>query len=132
MSQENVEVATRAWKHMIRGDVDAVLRHFTDDAEHHPSSLVPNPRVYRGHDEIARWIRSWPRFWDELNWHVEEIRPVGEQVLVLFWVRAKGKESGVPVEHLAAQLVSFREAKIARTQDFTSEAEALEAAGLRE
>jgi ketosteroid isomerase-like protein len=131
MSQENVDVATRVWERVTRGDMDAVPQHFTDDAEFHVQ-LVPDPRVYRGRDEIARFLRSWPRFWDDLNWQVEEVRPVGEQVLVLVGFTGKGRESGVPVEYRTVQLMSFLEGKIARIQDFASEADALKAAGLQE
>ena len=77
------------------------------------------------------------RFWDE--WHalwnvdidVSEVRDLGDFVLVLAMIRAKGKGSGAEAEQSAGYLIEFDEGLIRRASAYLSPEEALEAAGLR-
>jgi hypothetical protein len=63
---------------------------------------------------------------------IQEIRDLGESVLVLGHLEVSGRTSGIESSQEFGQLVSFRAGKILRSQDFLTHAEALEAAGLRE
>ena len=45
---------------------------------------------------------------------------------------ARGKESGVPIEHEIGDLFTLRDGKIVRYDSYWNRAEALEAAGLSE
>ncbi len=67
-------------------------------------------------------IRFAPlRFWDS-----------GDKVVVALRVTAKGKETGIPVEQHLAQVWTMRDGKAVRAQTYPTQAEALEAAGLRD
>ena len=63
---------------------------------------------------------------------IQEIRDLGESVLVLGHLDVSGRTAGIESRQEFGQLVTFRGGKILRTQDFLSHAEALEAAGLQE
>jgi ketosteroid isomerase-like protein len=86
--------------------------------------------------------------WDEYHRaaftsQFEEIRDLGESVLLLGHFEVIGRTAGIEVGQEAArlatelgqefaQLITFRDGKIFRSEDFLSHAEALEAAGLAE
>ena len=63
---------------------------------------------------------------------IQEVRDLGDSVLVLGHLDVSGRTSGVEFSQELGQLVTFRGGKILRTQDFLTHAEALQAAGLSE
>ena len=90
-------------------------------------------KVYRGYDGIRQWWREyrdpWESVWDE----VEELIDAGDQVVSVQTSHARGRASGVAVDLPHFALVwTFRQGKILRVVLFTSRADAVEAAGLRE
>jgi hypothetical protein len=63
---------------------------------------------------------------------IDEVRDLGDVTVARARLRGHGAESGVPVEQTAWQVVEWRDKKAIWWGFFRSEAEALEAAGLRE
>ncbi len=63
---------------------------------------------------------------------VDEVRDCGDAMLVAARVRGHGIGSDVPFEATVWQVLEFRHEKVIRWRHFQNEAEALEAAGLRE
>jgi ketosteroid isomerase-like protein len=63
---------------------------------------------------------------------IQEIRDLGESVLVLGHLDVAGRTTGIESNQEFGQHVTFRDGKILRSQDFLTHAEAFEAAGLRE
>ena len=131
MSQENVERARRAVDLFNRGDLDALLRMVDDEVEIH-SRLVVMEGGYRGHGGVRRW-------WQDLfsvfpDWHIEivEVRDLGDRTLAVLDVRGHGGQSSAPVGQVLWQLAEWPDGKLAHMSTYATEAEALEAAGLRE
>jgi hypothetical protein len=68
-----------------------------------------------------------------LRWDPEEIIDVDDfRVIAVNHVRMRGRESGVEVDAVGAQLWTISEGKSRRLKLYQSKAEALEAVGLRE
>jgi ketosteroid isomerase-like protein len=63
---------------------------------------------------------------------IQEVRDLCESVLVLGHLDLTGRTTGIEFGQEFGQLVTFRDGKILRSQDFLSHAEALKAAGLGE
>jgi ketosteroid isomerase-like protein len=63
---------------------------------------------------------------------VEEIIDRGDRVVAVLRISGTGASSGAPVSQQVAFVWTFEGGKIVRGKSFTSRAEALEAAGLRE
>ena len=66
------------------------------------------------------------------GFETEEIRDCGEHVLVVVRENARGKASGAVVDARIYQVMTFREGRVLRYQEFYDETQALEAVGLRE
>jgi ketosteroid isomerase-like protein len=73
-----------------------------------------------------------PRAWEDYSQELTEIIDLDENVVVVLRISARGGGSGVPVAQELAVVWRFEGDKAVRARSFTSRAEALETAGLRE
>jgi ketosteroid isomerase-like protein len=131
MSRENVELVRRVYDALNRRDLDGFLSLMTDDVET-GSRLVAVEGGFHGHDGVRRWWRSLLDNFPDLETEVIDVRDRGDLILGECRVRAHGAGSQTPVENQQWQVVRVREGKVSYWQTFLSEAEALEAVGLRE
>ena len=69
--------------------------------------------------------------WAELRLEADEFRDLGEDVLMIGRLHAKGRESGVEIESPIAWLSTLRARRIVRSRGYLDPQEALKAAGLR-
>ena len=70
---------------------------------------------------------------DDFSIQANEIRDLGdERVLTLAHIQFRGQASGIMVESQLALLMTIRDGKIVRSEDYLSHAEALKAVGLEE
>src|SRR5436190_7571356 len=132
MSQENVEVARRAYEAFNAGDISGWLPMHSADAELHDPPNVPDPGVHRGHVEMRTWAQGLIETTEYLRFEPQRFIEAGERVLVPVRASAKGRGSGVPVEMSFVDVFEFSDGKIRRLGSYVNEAEALEAVGLRE
>jgi ketosteroid isomerase-like protein len=63
---------------------------------------------------------------------VFEIRDLGEQIVAIGHIRARGHASGAEVESPGGWVVELKNGKAVRVREYLDPKEALEAAGLRE
>jgi ketosteroid isomerase-like protein len=136
MSQENVEVVRRAQAAWNADNLDAYLTELDPEVEWHPSiepALEGRTTIYRGHDGVRRaWDEYRGEAWGRLTAQIQEIRDLGDSVLVLGHFDVTGRTTGIAFGHELGMLITLRGGKIVCSLDFLSHAEALEAAGLEE
>ena len=136
MSRENVEVVRRGLEAWQRDDFDAWLSGIDPDVEWLTAverGLGRAGSVYRGHEGMREFWNLWRTevddFWVESN----EIRDLGdERVLNLGHIQFRGRASGIMVESQLALVITLRDGRIVRSEDYLSHAEALKAVGLQE
>ena len=88
--------------------------------------------VYRGHDGVRAWWRSWLDAWETIEFVPEATEHVehGNQVVSSWVQRNRGRGSGVEVDMESAVVWTFENGRIVRAAVFTSRAEARQAVGL--
>jgi ketosteroid isomerase-like protein len=136
VSQENVEIVRREARAWQRDDFEAWLSFIDPDVEwltavERGLGLAGN--VFRGHAEMRElwdlWRTEVEEFWSE----TDEIRDLGdERVLRLAHMRFRGRASGILVESQLALVITLRDGRIIRSEDYLSHKEALKAVGLEE
>ena len=131
MSQENIDLVRRAFDTFNRRDMTAFLDLLDPDVELVPILAVLEGRVYRGHKEVQRWVEELAPDWEFFEVHSEELRDLGDLVLIFGHWRARGRASGVESEQPATWLYEMKGGKVARMHTFTDRDEGLRAAGLR-
>jgi ketosteroid isomerase-like protein len=131
MSQENVEIARRAYERFTRdGTIDAEI--LAPDAEWVAAREDPDAATHRGVEAIGAYFAQWHGAFEEPVTRVEEIIDEGDKVFVWIVFSGRGVTSGAPVEMQQAQIWSFRDEKVVRVEEYFDRAEGLEAAGLAE
>ena len=129
MSQDNVEIVRRLTEAFVARDIEAFV------AGHKPNAEVRNLRSqivgpYRGHAGIRRMAEETFEMATDFEIQIDEIRDCGTGVLLLG--RQRGTVGGIPIDEVLAEMFEIEGGKVARSQDFATVEEALEAAGLSE
>jgi SnoaL-like domain len=131
MSQEDVLLARNAVAAFNRRDLVGLVEMTIDDFEWVTWTGTVEPTAYRGAEGLASYFRD-SDVWEILNLEVREFRDLGDRVLVVGTLHARGGGSGVEIHvpYYSAFFTSGR--KLARVLSFRTEDEALEAVGLRQ
>ena len=137
MSQENVDFV----RGLLQGAADmdketllaalpeAVAQVFTDDAEWVEDPQRADQQIWRGHEGICESWRRWLDQWDEYSYEIIRVEDHGEHVLVVSREEGRGRSSGATVSADNHIVLTFREGKIARYQEFYDEQQARAAVG---
>jgi hypothetical protein len=156
MSQENVEIVRLAnephnsedlvplMRELLEGiadwsDTDAVVAAIAADPNVRPmhrdvewdASAFAFSGIAHGLYELAVFWRDLVEVWESYVYEIREYRDLGDWVLTVNDARARGRE-GVPVEQRGFQTWKVRDGKIVIVRLFTSDDDALKAAGLSE
>ena len=132
MSQENVEVVKRAVNAFNRRDLDGLEELGTPDIEWITSMGAIEGEPFRGREGGDTYLARLTDAWEEFRTVAENVRDLGDRVLMLGQVEGRGKGSGVPVNMPLAQVYDFRDGKVSRIRSYLEHGEALKAVGLAE
>src|SRR5262245_49932460 len=136
MSEENVEIARQSYAEFSavwsgpnpRAAIRAWLERFVDPAiEWELEPTAPGARrVYHGIDEVMEW-------WDQILDVFEYVRQVperfidcGEQVVVFVRTEAAARTTGLELNDERVHVVTYRDRKGIRLQQFRERTDALE------
>jgi hypothetical protein len=129
MSQQNLELARCAYDALNRRDLDTFigLMHPEIQVE---SRLVVMEGGYRGLDGVRRWWDDFLGAFPDYMVEIEELRDLGE--VTLSYSRGRGRSAGrdAPFVDALWQPIRWVDGKIIWWRVCSTEAEALEAAGL--
>ena len=133
MSQENVEIVRQMLGAFNRGDFQASSAFLDENVElHGTSGGLSDGNIASGIEAVRQTFEMWDEDWEETELRPQEFIDVGDQVVLLQHELRRGRGSGVEVESETAVLFDLRDGRVTRMQGFMDQAEALEAAGLRE
>lgn len=95
------------------------------------SQIFDISRVYHGPAGVAEFWREWLGAWETVEFDYELVE-AGDRVVALIDQRMRGRSTDIEVQRgRYAHLYTFRHGLIVRWKLYESQAEALEAAGLR-
>jgi ketosteroid isomerase-like protein len=133
MSRENVEIVRRVYE-LGAGDLESGLGGdlFDPGIEWFPASQsLLAADSYQGHDGVRRFWRELLSMWDEYLVEPEKFLDLGEQVAVVYRIRARSGR-GLQVEETWSGLFTLRAGTVIRFQGFTDPSAALAAADRRD
>jgi ketosteroid isomerase-like protein len=132
MSRGDVEFLREGYEALARGDMETFTalsrEHLAPDFEFHH---VWDGRIFRGFEGTMEWISDTRETWDDYSQEVEEIIELGDVVVVVLAISARGGGSGVPVAQELAVVWTFAGGRAIEARSFASREEALEAARAR-
>ena len=130
MSHNLRELARAVYEAVDRGDLDAFIARVHPDIEMHSLIAEAEDRIYKGHDGVREW---WGTVADSLGrvrfepGQVESFRDRG-----IAQIRMVGTVEGVEVAQTMWHAFRVRDGLLVWSAAFRTEAEGLEAVGLRE
>jgi uncharacterized protein len=134
MSQENVEIVRRMIELANRGDVAGIAALMAPDIECFPAEDQVDSKPFRGREAFAEYAAEWLEVFDQYTIMASEVLDLGEYVIVVGRVVARGRGSGAETADEDAWLYRLRDGKAIEYRECRTKAAALEAAaaGLRE
>jgi ketosteroid isomerase-like protein len=133
MSQENVELVSRAFAAWLRGDdrwLDAIDPEIEWDFSAYP--LPDLPEHGEGRENFARLLAEFRASWVHYENAAKELIDAGDEVVAVLHETIRARGSDVPLERDVAIVWTMREGRAVRYRAYRTREEALEAAGLRE
>src|ERR1700730_11962788 len=120
MSRDNVELVRQIYRQMETRDYaragelfdpDVVLVRIGDE-------FADLAGEWHGRDELWAVIKDYFRTWEDLRHDLKRIIDLGDRVLLIAMQTARGRQSGVMVEHEGAFLYTFREGRVVRVDAY--------------
>ena len=127
-----MEIVERGIEAFNRRDFDGYDELNTPDSEWITSLGAIEGETFRGREGAETYSERLSEAWEEFHTIAEDLRDLGDQVLMLGRVEGCGKGSGVPVDMPLAQIFNFRDGRICRIRSYLDYGEALKAVGLAE
>jgi ketosteroid isomerase-like protein len=130
--ESNVDIARHAFEAFGERDLAAVLAVMDEEVEFLPAtaSLTTGGEPYRGHAGIARYLEDVGRVWKELRVYPSEYRDLGDSVVALGRIHARG--GGMIIDRPTGWVWRMRNGKIVWGRVYSTQEEALRAVGLQE
>jgi ketosteroid isomerase-like protein len=132
MSQENVKTMRDAMEAFNRRDGEAFGAHLAEDAVIVPVRSVVDGTVFRGPGAAAQYCAAVDDSWENLEWHVEDIRDGEDWVLAVGRIRGEGRDSGAAIDAKAGWVARFRDGLVTDFHTYADRSDAFEALGLSE
>jgi uncharacterized protein len=131
MTESEVETVRGGYEAFNRGDIDWMVEHMDPDIAWEDAAKVPDARIYRGVDEVRRYLESFFRHWKDLRDEVEDVREGRDGIVACVRLVARGRTSGAEVDASMAHLHQLRDGLGVRVRVYFDRAAALADAGLR-
>ena len=131
MSQENVELVKRMLALFHAGDGEGALACFSEDVVAETPAR-PDVTGGRGREALGKLIGGWVSAWEDWREEVEEVRDLGDRVMVISTQRGRGKDTGIEVSLQYAALYTVRDGEISGMSLYNGPDDALKAARLSE
>jgi ketosteroid isomerase-like protein len=120
-----------------RRDLDVVTIAYDPDLEYYPyrefvEATLADP-CYYGSSGYRTYIGAQNEVWgDDVRLEPTELIDLGDRLVLLADMPMRAQASGVPLAEKYAGVMTLRNGRVIRVDDFLNQTEALEAAGLRE
>jgi ketosteroid isomerase-like protein len=118
-----------------RGDLEVAFANYDRDVEFFPpKGLVGlgDEASYRGLEARVRYEQQWRAEWGDFRYEPDELRDLGNRLLVIGRIRSSGLSSGAAIDSDFANLFTLSGGRVIREQVYFNRAEAFEVAGLLE
>jgi ketosteroid isomerase-like protein len=132
VAEQDVDLFRRALDAYNRHDLAGFIEICDPSIESYPITAAAEGDAYHGHEGIRRWWRNMDETWGgSIHATADDVRDLGDCVLALGRLTARGLGSGVEIDSELGWLIEFRDGLVARWWAFTRHADALEAARAR-
>jgi ketosteroid isomerase-like protein len=107
--QAGVKLVREIIEALNRGDVGGMLARMDRDFEWRPLEASPAAGgVYRGHEQVRRYVEDWLTTFDNLRLDLEEPTEVADRVVAVVHGHGRGRASGLQLDTRFCQVWTVR------------------------
>ena len=107
--QTGVQLVCEIVEALNRGDVDGMLERMHPDFEWRPLESSPVAGgVYRGHEQVRRYVEDWMGTFESLRLELEDPAELGDRVVAMVRGHGRGRASGLALDNRFCQLWTVR------------------------
>jgi uncharacterized protein len=134
MSQENVDLVRSAYAAYNEGDWEGARDVYHPEVIWDLSTYEgwPDTTEVSGADAVIDWLRDWASIYSDYYSKIDQIVDSGDQVVVLARLGGRERDSAEFTEMGWAHVITVRDGRIVRVQNYSDRRKALEAVGLSE
>ena len=124
--QTGVQLVHEIVEALNRGDVDGMLERMHPDFEWRPLESSPVAGgVYRGHEQVRRYVEDWLSTFDDLRLDLEDPAEVGDRVVAVVQGHGRGRASGLKLDNRFCQVWTVRGGAATGMEEYATRAQAL-------
>jgi ketosteroid isomerase-like protein len=132
VSEQNVELHRRVLDAFNSRDIEAMIECSDPSFEYYPLLSAIGVTVYHGHEGLRSWFEQLDDAWEELRAEPEAYFDLGEQTLLFYVVRGRGRHSGAEVAVPGAQVCRWRDGLGVYAKQYAHREDALRDLGVSE
>jgi ketosteroid isomerase-like protein len=126
-SNPNLDAVRRSIDAYNEGDLDGLVSMAHPDIEWEVAPEHPAATTHRGIDAVREYHEDWRNTLHGLRIDVHSIAASGDSVVTVCGLRGEGAESGADVEVEIAFLITLRDGRAIRVEEFLDPDEAMRA-----
>jgi ketosteroid isomerase-like protein len=130
VSTSNVELMTAAYRALSRRDPDWLIAHSDPGVELHMYGVAGEAVLYAGSSGIREYFRDLDEIWESGEYVPEDMRDLGDRIVVIVRQRLRGRGSGIDVESTVGCVCRLRGDLLTEMRAYDDPEEALAAVGL--
>ena len=123
--RSDVELVRGIIEALNRGDVDGMLAHMHPDFEWRPLEASPVARVYRGREEVRRYVEDWLGTFETLRLDLEDPTEVADGIVAVVHGHARGRASGLELETRFCEVWTLRGGRAVGMEEFATREQGL-------
>lgn len=133
MSADNQQIVRWTFEAICDEDIDRLLGYYDERIEFLPlTGTLVESGGYVGHGGVRDYFEECAEVWELMQPHADDLRTVGDHVVVLGGCAVRGRGSGAGSDNPMAWVITLRDGRVIRHRGFATREEALDAVGLTE
>jgi ketosteroid isomerase-like protein len=133
MSADNQQIVRWTFEAICDEDIDRLLGYYDERIEFLPlTGTLVESGGYVGHGGVRDYFQECAEVWELMQPHADDLRTVGDHVVVLGGCAVRGRGSGAGSDNPMAWVITLRDGRVIRHRGFATREEALDAVGLTE
>jgi ketosteroid isomerase-like protein len=107
--QAGIQLVREIIEALNRGDLGEMLARMDRDFEWRPLESSPAAGgVYRGHEQVRRYVEDWLSTFDDLRLDLEEPTEIADRVIAVVHGHGRGRASGLQLDTRFCQVWTIR------------------------
>jgi len=123
--QTDVQLVRGIIEALNRGDVDGMLARMHPDFEWRPLEASPVARVYRGREQVRRYVEDWLNTFEDLRLDLEDPTQIADHVVAVVRGHGRGRASGLELDNHFCQVWNLRCGTAVGMEEYATREQAL-------